>query len=104
MGEKTWKGKYRSGKLTAEEAARDAEVRRQIQAEFPPLEAKSDSPVLSDPLKKAIAQSRKSIAQLAKEANVSRIILTQFIAGERDLRLATAEKLARVLKLRLVAN
>jgi hypothetical protein len=104
VGERTLKRKHRTGKLTAEEAARDEEIRRQIRAEFPPLEAKTDSPVLSDPLKKAIAQSRKSIAQLAKEANVSRIILTQFVAGERDLRLTTAEKLARVLKLKLVAT
>ncbi|MBO0700936.1 MAG: helix-turn-helix transcriptional regulator [Zavarzinella sp.] len=72
--------------------------------EFPPLEAQSESPVLSDPLKKAIAQSRKSIAELAKEANVSHIVLTQFLAGERDLRLATAEKLAHLLGLKLVAS
>ena len=104
MDEKTLKRKHRSGKLSAEEAARDDEIRRQVQAEYPPLEAESDSSILSDPLKKAIEQSRKTVRQLAKEANVSHVVLTQFLAGERDLRLTTAEKLAQILRLRLVAN
>jgi len=41
---------------------------------------------------------------LAEEANVSPVVLTQFLAGQRDLRLATAEKLVELLGLRLVAG
>jgi ribosome-binding protein aMBF1 (putative translation factor) len=103
MGKRTFKRTYRSGKLSAEQAARDEEIRRKVHAEFPPLEADSVVPVLSDPLKKAIVDSRKSVRQLAKEANVSKVVLTQFLAGQRDLRLATAEKLAHALGLKLVA-
>ena len=104
MGKKIIKRMYRSGKLSAEQAARDEEIRRKVKAEFPPLEADLSSPVLSDPLKKAIARSQKSPSQLAKEANVSQVVLTQFLTGQRDLRLATAEKLAHVLGLKLVAT
>jgi ribosome-binding protein aMBF1 (putative translation factor) len=103
MGKRTFKRTYRSGKLSVEQAAHDEEIRRKVQAEFPPLEADSVAPVLSDPLKKAIVDSRKSVRQLAKEANVSKVVLTQFLAGQRDLRLATAEKLAHALGLKLVA-
>jgi ribosome-binding protein aMBF1 (putative translation factor) len=104
MGRRTFKRTHRSGKVSAEQGARDEEIRRKVQAEFPPIEADSVAPVLSDPLKKAIAGSRKSVRQLAKEANVSKVVLTQFLAGQRDLRLTTAEKLAHVLGLKLVAS
>jgi ribosome-binding protein aMBF1 (putative translation factor) len=104
MEKRTFKRRHRSGKLSAEEAARDEEVRRQVRAEFPPLEAGPVPPVLSDPLKKAITQSAKSVEQLAKEASVSPVVLAQFLGGQRDLRLATAEKLALVLGLKLVAS
>ncbi len=95
---------YRQGRLSAQEAARDRERRRRIQQEFPPLEVESDSPVLSEPLREAIAHSRKSVHRLAKEARVSEIILQQFLDGKRDLRLATAERLAHHLGLKLVAR
>jgi hypothetical protein len=104
MAKKTFKRRRRTDKLTAQEAARDQELRRKIEAEFPPLEAASASPVLRDPLKEAIVQSAKSVEKLAQEAGVSQVLLTQFLAGQRDLRLATAEKLAGVLGLRLMAG
>jgi hypothetical protein len=104
MAKKPFKRVYRSGKLSAEQAARDETIRRKVQAEFPPLEAASIAPVLSDPLKAAIARSSKTVRQLASEAGVSEVVLTQFLAGTRDLRLATAEKLADVLGLKLVSN
>jgi ribosome-binding protein aMBF1 (putative translation factor) len=103
MGRRTFKRTHRSGKVSAEQAARDEEIRRKVQAEFPPLEADSVDSVISDPLKKAIADSRKTVRQLAKEANVSQVVLAQFLAGQRDVRLATAEKLAHALGLKLVA-
>lgn len=104
MRKKTLKRTYRTRKLTAAEAARDEAIRRQVKGEFPPLEAPAGWPILSDPLREAIEQSPKSVRQLAKEANVSAVVLTQFLAGQRDLRLATAEKLAHVLGLKLVAS
>jgi plasmid maintenance system antidote protein VapI len=73
-------------------------------AEFPPLEAAPDSPVLSEPLRDAIGQSGKPVRKLAKQAKVSEIVLQQFLDGERDLRLATAERLAQILGLKLVAS
>ena len=44
------------------------------------------------------------ILRLAKEAKVSEIVLRQFLDGERDLRLATAERLMGILHLKLVAQ
>lgn len=104
MARRTLKRICRTGKLTATEVARDRELRRKIEEEFPPLESASASPVLSHPLKEAIVQSAKSVKQLADEAGVSQAVLTQFLAGQRDLRLTTAEKLAGVLGLRLMAG
>jgi ribosome-binding protein aMBF1 (putative translation factor) len=103
MAKKTVKHVYRTGRLSAEEAARNRELRRKIQEEFPPLEPKPDVPILSEPLREAIAHCGKSIRRLAKDAKVSEIVLQQFLNGERDLRLATAERLALILKLKLVA-
>jgi len=104
MEKRSFQRKHRSTKLTAAEAARDEEIRRRIQAEFPPLDAGPVAPVLSDPLKQAIRRSRKSVRRLAEEANVSPVVLTQFLAGQRDLRLSTAEKLVKLLGLKLVAG
>jgi hypothetical protein len=39
--------------------------------------------------------------QIAQEASVSQIVLSRFLSGERDIRMATADKLARVLGLGL---
>ena len=104
MAKRTFTRVYRSGKLSAEQFAHDAEIRRKVQAEFPPLEAVATSGVLSDPLREAIARSGKSVRQLAKQAHVSQVVLAHFLAGTRDLRLGTAEKLAHILGLKLTAN
>ena len=102
MAKKTFKRIHRSKRLSPQEARRDEEIRRKVRAEFPPLETESTAPVLTDLLKKAIADSVYTVRQLAKEANVSPIVLEQFLAGRRDLRLATAEKLAQALGLKLM--
>ena len=47
-------------------------------------------------------RSPKTSYQLAKEAGVSQIMISRFLSGKRDLRLATADKLAHVLELKLV--
>lgn len=104
MEKKPFKRIRRIGKRSSAEAARDEEIRRKVQAEFPPLETESNAPVLSHPLKEAIVHSKKTVRQLAKDANVSQVVLKQFLGGERDLRLASAEKLAHALGLKLVAN
>ena len=104
MAKKTFKRIIRTGKLSPQEAERDREIRRKVMGEFPPLEAEPDSPLLSDPLREAIAQSGKSVHELAKQAKVSEIVLQQFLDGQRDLRLATAERLAQLLRLKLVAS
>jgi hypothetical protein len=104
MLRKPFKRIRRKNPLTQEEVARDQEIRRKVQEEFPPLETKPPQPLLSEPLREAILHSGKSVRRLAKDAEVSEIILQQFMEGERDLRLATAERLAQLLGLRLVAG
>ena len=104
MAKKTVKHVYRTGRLSAQEAARYRELRRKIQEEFPPLEPPPAAPILSEPLREAILHSGKSVRRVAKDAKVSAIVLQQFLNGERDLRLATAERLAQTLKLKLVAS
>jgi len=94
---------FRTQKLTSEEVAKDEEIRRKVQEEFPPARpAHSSIPgSFSETLKKAIRTSGKSVAQLSGEAGVSQLVISQFLAGERDIRMATADKLAEVLGLKL---
>ena len=49
-------------------------------------------------------RSTKTSYQLAKEAGVSQIMVSRFLSGKRDIRLATADRLAHVLGLKLVAS
>jgi hypothetical protein len=93
---------FREGRLVAEEVARDEEVRRKVQAEFPPAAAStSASGRLSQALRDALRASDKSMYLIAKDAGVSQIVLSRFVSGERDIRMATADKLAEVLGLKL---
>ena len=93
---KRLKREYRDQKLTPQEVAQDKAVRRQVQREFPPVKNESslrpDS--LSEDLRSAIRDSEKSVYQIAKEADVSQIVISRFLSGERDIRLCTADKLA----------
>lgn len=96
----------RSGPVPPAEAARDRELRRRIQGEFPPAHLVSppapDS--LSETLRQAIRESERSAYEIAKEAGISQIMISRFLSGERDIRLATADKLAGVLKLTLTVQ
>ena len=94
---------FRQRKLTPEEIARDKEVRRKVKEEFPPARsAASKTPhSLSESLKQAIRDSDKTEYQIAQQAGVSQIVISRFLSGERDIRLATADKLAGALGLRL---
>jgi DNA-binding phage protein len=93
---------FRDRRLSAAEVARDEEVRRKVQAEFPPAVASgSASGRLSQALKDALRASDKSMYQIAQDAGVSQIVLSRFLSGERDIRMATADKLAEALGLKL---
>jgi hypothetical protein len=96
----------RSGSVSPEQAARDRELRRKIHEEFPPARPASppapDS--LSETLRRAIRESERSAYEIAKEAGISQIMISRFLSGERDIRLATADKLAGVLELTLTAQ
>jgi hypothetical protein len=93
---------FRAGLLSAEEVVRDEEVRRKVQAEFPAA-ASSGSPSgrLSQALWEALRASGKSVDQIAQDAGVAQIVVSRFVSGERDIRMATADKLAEALGLKL---
>ena len=96
----------RSGRLPPEEVVKDEEIRRKVQEEFPPA-CRAAEPLpggLSETLKQAIRASDQSVYQIAKEAGISQIVITRFLSGERDIRMATADRLAGVLKLRLTTG
>lgn len=57
--------------------------------------------MLSDELRTAIEESGRSIYGLAVESGVSRGIINRFLHNERDIRLASAERIAAVLGLAL---
>jgi DNA-binding phage protein len=93
---------FREGRLSAEQIARDQEVRRKVQAEFPPAaRTGSASGRLSQALRDALRASDKSMYQIAHDAGVSQIVVSRFLSGERDIRMATADKLAEALDLKL---
>ncbi len=104
MARKKLKRVMRSGRLSAEQVAKDREVRRQIQDEFPPVPEEPIPNSLSEALKRAIQQSERTVYQIAKEAHVSQIIISRFLSGERDIRMVTADKLANALGLKLIAS
>jgi len=56
---------------------------------------------LQDALRQAITRSGLSYYQLSKDSGVNAVIISRFVAGERDLRLQTASRLAKALKLEL---
>jgi transcriptional regulator with XRE-family HTH domain len=94
---------FRTRHLTPEEFARDEEIRRKIEAEFPPASKprKPGKNSLTEMLKTSLRSSGRSFYQIAKESGVSPIVITRFLAGKRDIRMATADKLAGVLGLKL---
>lgn len=103
MAKKRLQRAVTAGKLTREEVARDAEIRRRVEAEFPPARpAERAGPgALSQGLREAIQASGKSVYQIAKAANVSQIVISRFLSGQRDIRMETADRLAEVLNLKI---
>jgi plasmid maintenance system antidote protein VapI len=56
---------------------------------------------LSDEIRDAIAKTDLSAYELAQAAGVDRSVLSRFRTGKRTITLATADRLAEVLKLRI---
>jgi hypothetical protein len=103
MERKTFKRVTRTTPLAPEEAARDKELRAKIEAEFPPLEtAAPGEGDISGALRTAIRESSRSVYQICKEAGVSQIVVSRFLSGERDIRLATADRLAHAVGMEIV--
>jgi transcriptional regulator with XRE-family HTH domain len=101
--EKNVERAIRTRRLTAEEVAKDVEIRRRVEEGFPPASPSSHAGTgtLSKALREAIRGSDKSVYQIAKAANVSQIVVSRFLSGERDIRMETADRLAEVLGLKL---
>jgi transcriptional regulator with XRE-family HTH domain len=59
---------------------------------------------LSDQLRELARDARPSLYELAREAGVDRSVLSRFVAGKRTITLETADRLAAILKLRLIAG
>jgi hypothetical protein len=95
---------YRDRPLSATEIAADAAVRQQVQKEFPPAKPTISPGRLSQALRDALRASDKSMYQIAQEAGVSQIVMSRFLSGERDIRMATADKLAEALGLKLATT
>lgn len=56
---------------------------------------------ITNALKRAIAESGESLYRLAEDSGVDYAVLYRFAHGERDLYLATADRLAEYLGLEL---
>ena len=102
MDKKKLKRVIRSGKLSKDQIAKDREIRRKVQEEFPPAPTPPIPQPISESLKRAIEESDLSVYEIAKRAHVSQIMISRFLSGERDIRMATADKLANVLGLKLL--
>jgi hypothetical protein len=63
--------------------------------------AKGKSTNISDQLRHAILHSGLTHYRIALDAGIATPMLDRFVSGERDLRLESAAKIARVLKLEL---
>src|SRR5438874_13343441 len=93
---------FRKSPRSVEAIGRDEEVRRKVQAEFPPAAPSGcASGRLSQALRDALRNSDKPMDQIAHDAGVSAIVVARFLSGERDIRMATADKLAEALGLQL---
>ena len=103
MARRKLKRVNRSGSVSREQSAKDREIRRKIQGEFPPMPVAPFPNSLSEALKRAIRDSDMTVYQIAKSAHVSQIIISRFLSGERDIRVATADKIANALGLKLMS-
>lgn len=63
--------------------------------------AKKPSPGIDEQLRTAIVDSGLTAYMVAKRAGTTPGVVGRFVSGERDIRLATAAKIAKVLGLEL---
>jgi hypothetical protein len=105
MGDKLQRA-FRDRPLTSEEAATDEAIRQQLVAEFPPQERSysSGASIFSEALRNAIRNSGRTLQDLAKEAGFSETLLSSFLAGQRDIHMTTADRLATILHLEVSAR
>ena len=96
----------RARPLTVEEAARDNAVRKAVVGEFPPRHtvAPHQPAAFSELLKQSIRDSGRSVDAVASDAGLSPALVAGFMAGDRDIHMATADKLARALGLEVTAD
>jgi hypothetical protein len=97
---------FRDRHLTSDEVADDQRVREEIQREYPPKTSTGATPAdsLSELLRRSIRDSGRSVEEIASEAGVSPIVVAGFISGERDIHMATADRLARSLGLEVTVE
>lgn len=63
----------------------------------------SKEPTMSDQLRQAIVDSGLSVYAVAKGSGVSQPVIARFVAGERDIRMATADQLFAFFQMRATA-
>lgn len=98
MERKKFQRVIRDRHLTNAEVASDELIRTQVIKEFPPADLSTpETGGISDALRRAIQGSPKSVYQICKETGISQIVVSRFLSGERDIRLATADRLAKAL-------
>ena len=91
--------------LTEVQATRGEQIRSQVMKEFPSTKLTSLKACgISDALRRAIQASPKSVYQICKEAGISQIVISRFLSGERDIRLATADRLAKALGIEIASH
>jgi transcriptional regulator with XRE-family HTH domain len=97
---------FRNRNLTPDEAAVDRQLREKLIVEFPPSGrvTQSQPSPLSELLKQWIRESTKTVEAIAGEAGVSPVLISEFLSGERDIRLTTADKLAHSLGLEVTTE
>jgi len=105
MERKKFRRLIRDRRLTDAEMASDELVRSQVVKEFPPSDLITpEVGGISDALRRAIQASPKSVYQICKETGISQIVVSRFLSGERDIRLATADRLAKALGIEVVSH
>ena len=60
------------------------------------------SKTLADTIREAIKADGRTRYRLSKDSGVNQAVLGRFVHGERDLNLATADRVCRALGLKLV--
>ncbi len=97
---------FRDRHLAPDEVAADQELREKIEREYPPKAAThvAGADSLSELLRRSIRESGRSLEDIASAAGVSPIVIVGFMSGDRDIHMATADRLARSLGLEVTAD